>query len=376
MLKHGLTNISIKEINRNKVYFSIYNNKNTSKTQIVNDLNMGLSTVTQNLKSLENDNLIIRDGFFESTGGRKANSIIINTTAKISIGIGLLKNTIYIVAIDLYGETICLNSIAHKFSNNDDYFCFVNDSLNNFIDTNKLDTDSILGVSIAVQGILSYEKDRVIYGKIMDNNNMLLSDLSKYISYPCRLEHDSKAAAVYELWNNKSINNAILFLLNRNLGGAIITNNQIQEGVNMHSGIIEHLCIDKNGPVCYCGKKGCLETYCSSDVLTAKTGLQIPDFFKKLKENDSNCIDVWHEFLDNLAFSICILNIVFDSKIILSGFLSPYLTDKDIDYIIKETEKLSAFPIQHNQIILGTKGDYTPAIGAALYYIKDFLSSI
>ena len=213
MLKHGLTNISIKEINRNKVYFSIYNNKNTSKTQIVNDLNMGLSTVTQNLKSLENDNLIIRDGFFESTGGRKANSIVINTTAKISIGIGLLKNTIYIVAIDLYGETICLNSIAHKFSNNDDYFCFVSDSLNNFIDTNKLDTDSILGVSIAVQGILSLQKDRVIYGKIMDNNNMLLSDLSKYISYPCRLEHDSKAAAVYELWNNKSINNAILFFL-------------------------------------------------------------------------------------------------------------------------------------------------------------------
>ena len=123
----------------------------------------------------------------------------------------------------------------------------------------------------------------------------------------------------------------------------------------MHSGIIEHLCIDKNGPVCYCGKKGCLETYCSSNVLTAKTGLQIPDFFKKLKENDSNCIDVWYEFLDNLAFSICILNIVFDSKIILSGFLSPYLTDKDIDYIIKETEKLSAFPIQHNQIIFRNK---------------------
>lgn len=376
MLKQGLTNISIKEINKNKVYFSIYNNKNTSKTQIVNDLNMGLSTVTQNLKALENDNLIIKDGFFESTGGRKANSIAINNTAKISIGIGLLKSTIYIVAIDLYGEVICLNSITHEFSNDDDYFCFVSDSLNSFIDINNLDTNNILGVSIAIQGILSYEKDRVIYGKIMDNTNMLLSDLAKHISYPCRLEHDSKAAAVYELWNNKSINNAVLFLLNRNLGGAIITNNKIQEGVNMHSGIIEHLCIDKNGPICYCGKKGCLETYCSSNVLTTKTGLEISDFFTNLKKKDTKCVEVWHEFLDNLAFAICILNTVFDSKIILSGFLSPYITNKDIDYIIKEIEKLSAFPIQHDQIILGTKGDYTPAIGAALYYIKDFLSSI
>ena len=36
---------------------------------------MGLSTVSQNLNELENDGLISRNGYFESTGGRKAQII-------------------------------------------------------------------------------------------------------------------------------------------------------------------------------------------------------------------------------------------------------------------------------------------------------------
>ena len=36
---------------------------------------MGLSTVSQNLNLLEQDGLIEKNGYFESTGGRKANAI-------------------------------------------------------------------------------------------------------------------------------------------------------------------------------------------------------------------------------------------------------------------------------------------------------------
>ena len=49
---------------------------------------MGLSTVSQNLNALEQDGLICRDGYFESTGGRKAQVIQIVTDVKIAIGIG------------------------------------------------------------------------------------------------------------------------------------------------------------------------------------------------------------------------------------------------------------------------------------------------
>ena len=49
MKEKGMTTINLKKFNRNKVYQYIYQQKETSKLRIVRDLQMGLSTVSQNL---------------------------------------------------------------------------------------------------------------------------------------------------------------------------------------------------------------------------------------------------------------------------------------------------------------------------------------
>lgn len=89
MSEKGLTTINLKKINRSKVYQYIYKTRQTSKMQIVQDLQMGLSTVSQNLNLLEKEGLIDRNGYFDSTGGRKAQAIQITSDFRISIGIGI-----------------------------------------------------------------------------------------------------------------------------------------------------------------------------------------------------------------------------------------------------------------------------------------------
>lgn len=71
MSEKGLTNISLKKINKSKVYQYIYRKKKTSKQQIVQELQMGLSTVSQNLNLLEQEGLIEKKRLFASTGRRK-----------------------------------------------------------------------------------------------------------------------------------------------------------------------------------------------------------------------------------------------------------------------------------------------------------------
>src|SRR5690554_3238121 len=100
--KKGLTALDVKKINRNKVYNFIYKEISTSKLQIVQKLQMGISTVSQNIKALENDGLVEKNGCFDSTGGRRADIIQIVRTARVSIGVGILKKSVFIVAVDLY----------------------------------------------------------------------------------------------------------------------------------------------------------------------------------------------------------------------------------------------------------------------------------
>ena len=377
MSEKGLTNISVKKINRSKVYQYIYRKKITSKLQIVQELQMGLSTVSQNLNLLEQDGLIEKNGYFESTGGRKANAIQIVSDFRISIGIGILKNMFHITAVDLYGNALYTDTIPLPYSNTQDYYKQVTDKIKEFIATNQYDEEKILGVSFATQGITSPDHTTVLYGNIMNNTGMKLDDFSRYLPYPCYLEHDSKSAAFLELWKHPELDSAVVLLLNRNLGGAIITNHQIHEGSSMHSGTIEHICLNPDGALCYCGNRGCLETYCSANSLEQAAGMNIKDFFSLLHEKKSpQLTQIWKDYLNHLAFAMKNLNLIIDAPIIISGYLAPYFTEEDIAYLAKYINVSAPFALNKEQIFVGTNGQYTPAIGAALFYVNQFIHAI
>lgn len=377
MSEKGLTTIALKKINRSKIYQYIYRSKLTSKLQIVQDLQMGLSTVSQNLNLLENEGLIEKNGYFDSTGGRKANAIQIVSDFRISIGIGILKNMFHITAIDLYGNTVYTDTIPLTYSNTAAYYQQITDKVKDFIDKNQYPENKILGVSIATQGITSPDNTTVIYGNIMNNTGMRLKDFSRHLPYPCHLEHDSKSAAFLELWNHPELDSAVVLLLNRNLGGAIITNHQIHQGRSMHSGTIEHICVNPDGPLCYCGNRGCLETYCSANSLEQASGMTIKEFFPLLREKKSpQLIQIWEDYLKHLAFAMKNLNLVIDAPIIISGYLAPYFTEDDTDYLLRQINSMTPFELKEEQILVGTHGQYTPAIGAALFYVKEFIQSV
>ena len=377
MSEKGLTTISLKKINKSKVYQYIYKSKVTSKLQIVSDLQMGLSTVSQNLNLLDQEGLIERNGYFDTTGGRKAQAIQIVPDFKISIGIGILKNMFHLTAVDLYGNAIFTDTFSVPYSNTPAYYEQIAGTVREFIASNQYEDEKVLGISIATQGITSPDHTTVTYGTIMDNTGMKLEEFSRRLPYPCCLEHDSKSAAFLELWKHPELDSAVVFLLNRNLGGAIITNHQIHQGNSMHSGTLEHMCINPDGPLCYCGNRGCLETYCSVDSLEQAAGMTIKEFFPLLREKKSSqLIQVWKDYLNHLAFAMKNLNLIIDAPVIISGYLAPYFTDEDLSYLTEHINLSAPFKLDKDQILVGTNGQYTPAIGAALHYVDQFIHTV
>ena len=82
--------------------------------------------------------------------------------------------------------------------------------------------DKISGVGIAIQGILSPDRSKIQYGKLLQHTGLNIADLTRYIPYPCVTEHDSKAAAVAGIWNQPQFSDAVVLLLNKNLGSALV----------------------------------------------------------------------------------------------------------------------------------------------------------
>lgn len=103
--------------------------------------------------------------------------------------------------------------------------------------------------------------------------------------------------------------------------------------------------------------------------------MPIKDFFNLLHQTQApNLMQIWRNYLDHLAFAIRNLNLVIDSPVIISGYLAPYFQKTDMRYLLNKVNEGSLFQMTEDQLLVGNHGQYTPAIGAALYYIKKFLA--
>lgn len=370
-----MTTMKVKEMNKYKVYRFIYETQVTSKQTLTQNLQMGLSTVTQNIKLLEEEGLICRNGFFESTGGRKADALEINRKAKISIGGAILKDCFHWVATDLYGEPFATEIVDLPFATTEEYVDDMVASFHTFVAKHEIETEKLLGVSIATQGLLDKEGRHVTYGKILNNARMDLENLAEKIPYTCCFIHDSKAAAQLELWRNKGVQHGVVLMLNRNFGGAVIAEGQVQQGLHGRSGTVEHLMMNQDGPLCYCGKRGCLETYCSVEHLEQRAGTNVENFLQNRKTNQSYAV-VWEDYLNYLAMAVRNLSVILDGTFMLSGYLAPYLSEEDMDYLFQRINHLATFPLDRENLVVGTYGVFSQALGASLSYIQQFLKKI
>lgn len=86
-------------------------------------------------------------------------------------------------------------------------------------------------------------------------------------------DNDANAAAwgEYVAGSGKGTKNMIAVTLGTGVGGGIILNGELYEGVNYAAGELGHFVIDFNGKECNCGRRGCYEAYASATALIEQT---------------------------------------------------------------------------------------------------------
>lgn len=372
-----VTTSELKIMNKRNIIQYIYQQQKTAKQEIATQLHLSLPTVTQALKDLTEAGLIEKNGYFESTGGRKADAILFRASAKVAIGIELLKDRYEILAINLYGEILKSSVFWETFQHEEAYYEAVCISVKEFISSVHLSDQQILGVGIVLQGIISSNGTEVTYGKILGCTGLHVKTFMKFLPYQCSMIHDAEAAANLELWNIPSLQNAIFFHIRDNLSGAIIVDGCFLKGRELKSGVFEHMTIVPGGHPCYCGKKGCVETYCSLNALIGEPVRENADgFFQTLRSGDKRNQNLWNDYLQHLSTALDNLHMFMDGDIILGGILAQYLIQEDIDKLHLLIREQTAFPTQRAFIKISRSAGIPIAKGAALPYVKQFLADL
>ncbi|MCI8869054.1 MAG: ROK family transcriptional regulator [Lawsonibacter sp.] len=367
-----LTTAEIRKLNCEKIFAYIYQSRRTSKQTIAQVMGLSMPTVTQNLKVLEHLGLIERNGFYESTGGRKAQMIHCIQDARIAIGAAVLQEGLSLCAVGLCAQIIKEEQHPLPFQNTDRYYREVGRLVTAFAGGLPYPSDRILGIGIAIQGLVSPDGEQVIYGSILQNTGTTRQSFQAHLPFPCRLLHDTDAAAAAEFWHNEELRDAVYLVLNRNLGGALVIGGEIRCGW----GIIEHMTLVPGGKPCYCGRLGCAEAYCSANSLRQASGLPFELFFQQLRAGNAKCAALWEDYLRSLAQAVDNIRMLVNCPFMIGGFLQQFMTEEDFRLLTRFVEELTSFPEFPVSFVQGRHGCRASMLGAAICYVDAFLKNI
>lgn len=205
------------------------------------------------------------------------------------------------------------------------------------------------------------------------NGHPIQRDLERLLGRPIQIQNDANCFTLAEGLLGAGKGKRVVFgvIMGTGCGGGVMVDGRLLRGLQNIAGEWGHMSIDPRGPVCYCGSRGCVETFISGGGLEKlyldETGvswsaIQIVEAYRRGEPFARNRMN---DFFDRFGRAMANVLAVLDPDIVvLGGGLSsiPELYREGTDAVRKYTFSDSLeTPITQNRM-----GDSAGVLGAAL----------
>ena len=218
-----------------------------------------------------------------------------------SIGIDIGGTNTVFGIVDRKGNVIAKSSIKTKgYPDFKSYLEDLYSAISKLIKDNEAE-GKIFGIGIGAPGANYHTGTIVNAANLNWGENLPIAKLvsEKFGGIPVTVTNDANAATMGEMVYGaaKGMQDFMMITLGTGVGSGIVSNGKLIYGHDGLAGELGHVIVERNGRKCGCGRKGCLETYCSSTgvVRTAKEFLQKdePSELRKLDVEKITSKDVY-----------------------------------------------------------------------------------
>ncbi|NDL55504.1 ROK family transcriptional regulator [Phytoactinopolyspora mesophila] len=233
-----------------------------SRVELVEATGLSSQTVTNICRKLLGTGLITEAGKQSSGPGKPRTILRLQPAGRFALGVHLDPAVLTFVILDLVG-----NVVAHaqrptpKVTDPDQVIAGMAETLHQLVDEADVPADRLLGLGIASPGPID-----VVRGVVVDppllfgwRDVPLRAALNEATGLPVLLDKDVTAAAVAEMWAGGSGSGSfVFFYLGTGIGTGMVVRDSVLRGVSDNAGEIGHFLVDPTGPVCLCGRRGCV----------------------------------------------------------------------------------------------------------------------
>lgn len=267
------TTRDLRRRNRSRVLRALVAEGETTRAQLAASLNLSLATVTNVVTDLSSEGLVHEAGTIPSDGGRPASTLNVRPDGAYFVGADVGEHGVTVELFDLSLRPV--SRVFRDLPSRSAAPADISQALGVAVDEVIIEGGSptnVYGIGLGVPGIVETSGERfgsdagtriTIYAQSLNWPRTGLHDIYNRSDLPIFADNGAKTLATAESWFGaaKGIKDGLIALLGRGIGLGIINGGRILQGSESSAGEWGHTKVSIGGPLCNCGKRGCLEAY-------------------------------------------------------------------------------------------------------------------
>ena len=357
----------------------IQKHKKISRSHLAEITRMSNTTVGKIVKELIQDELVIEGGLEEGDIGRKATILELNPEGAYIIGVEIDLTSVRIAFVSLNGIVIKKRQFVFDIKGHPEVILdkVADEILMLLHEIGTTNAEKVIAIGLSMPGLVTWPEGKALMVPQFRWNEVKIKHyLEKKLNYIVYVDNHVRsillAESLFGAMNNYK--NAVCIYVGSGVGGAVMINGEISRGACNTLGEIGHITMEPNGPLCDCGRLGCLQTFISASELEKNAQAPIDDIFTAYEEGQEwsrKLIDRAKTYLGiTISNVICMYN---PEVVLLAG---PLIEDHPI--LIENIEQITNEQIwsplkQSFKLTHSTIGKDSGVIGASALVLNEFL---
>ena len=366
------------------------------RVEIANRLSLRFATVTDVVRELIEEGLVMEGEGVDSARGRKATRLEVNAGARTAIGVDIGTENIRAGLVDLKGQVLERMKVpSYGAQGKDAVIKSLRTVLRKMVNMSNWHGPKLLGIGIADPGTVNSKEGISVYASNINGweDFRIADNLRDIIKSPIIVNEVSKLKAVAEnkFGIGKAIKNMLYIDIGIGIGSGIIIDGNLYLGANEVAGEIGHTLVKEDGPLCRCGARGCLEAIAGGramaerakeelkngvySTLRDKKGITAKDVFEAAENDDRMCVTLVDESARYIGRAVANFVTLFNPELVVMGGA---IVENSPNFVetIQKIVKIDAFRYGTEKLkfSISLLGEDAATIGAASIFIEKFFS--
>ncbi|MFQ4149090.1 ROK family transcriptional regulator [Arthrobacter sp. LAPM80] len=360
-----------------------------SRVELAASAGLAAQTVSNICRRLLDSGLIMEAGKETSGPGKPRTILRLSPRGLYAIGVHIDPALTSYALLDAVGTVlVSVDEPTNLAGNPADVVAAMGARIRLIIAESGVDENRIAGVGVATPGPIDAAS-----GTVVDPPHMpgwtrvpLREILHEATGLPVVVDKDVTASAVAEVWagSSDSARDFVFVYIGTGIGAGLVLNDEVVRGSSGNVGEIGHIIADTDGPLCDCGRRGCIKVTCMPETLVAQareagilpaadpqaeTALldDMASLAQAAAEGNRSAVDILARSAQRLASAVSVLTNLLDvERVVFGGPFWPALAPTHLVLIPPLLEQLSVTTGVHSVDVAGTIVDSGgEAFGAA-----------